>query len=58
MLVLERYVGQRVHIGPNVWVSVVRVRSEGRVRLGFEAPDDVAIVREELIKREEKPRAA
>jgi carbon storage regulator len=47
MLVLTRKVGQRVLIGDNVAVTVVRV-SQGTVRLGIEAPPETPIVREEL----------
>lgn len=47
MLVLTRKVGQRVLIGENVAVTIVRV-SQGTVRLGIEAPPETPIVREEL----------
>jgi carbon storage regulator len=47
MLVLTRKVGQRVLIGDNVAVTIVRV-SQGTVRLGIEAPPETPIVREEL----------
>jgi carbon storage regulator len=47
MLVLTRKVGQRILIGENVAVTVVRV-SQGTVRLGIEAPPETPIVREEL----------
>ena len=59
MLVLSRKVGQRILIGDNITVTVVRV-GQGGVRIGVEAPDDLEIVREELklaaAKREEKAR--
>jgi carbon storage regulator len=47
MLVLTRKVGERILIGENVAVTVVRV-SQGTVRLGVEAPAETPIVREEL----------
>ncbi|MEN6493138.1 MAG: carbon storage regulator CsrA [Thermoguttaceae bacterium] len=53
MLVLSRKVGERILIGDNIAVTVVRV-AQGTVRIGVEAPDDLAIVREE-IKDEPKP---
>lgn len=53
MLVLSRKVGERILIGDRIAVTVVRV-SQGTVRIGVEAPDDLAIVREE-IKDEPKP---
>jgi carbon storage regulator len=59
MLVLSRKVGQRILIGDNITVTVVRV-GQGGVRIGVEAPDDLEIVREELklaaAKMEEKAR--
>lgn len=50
MLVLNRKVGERIWIGENISVTVVRVAGEG-VRLGIEAPDELPIVREELKNR-------
>jgi len=47
MLVLSRKVGERILIGDNIAVTVVRV-AQGAVRIGVEAPDDMAIVREEI----------
>lgn len=47
MLVLSRKVGERVMIGDNITVTVVRI-SGGGVRLGIEAPAETAVVREEL----------
>ena len=47
MLVLSRKVGERILIGENIAVTVVRV-AQGTVRLGIEAPHSTPIVREEL----------
>lgn len=47
MLVLSRKVGQRILIGENIAVTVVKLTSGG-VRLGIEAPPELAVVREEL----------
>jgi len=47
MLVLSRKIGERILIGDNVTVTVVRV-SGGGVRLGIDAPAEMAVVREEL----------
>lgn len=47
MLVLSRKVGERVLIGENITITVVRITGGG-VRLGIEAPADTAVVREEL----------
>lgn len=46
-LVLARKVGQRVLIGDNIAVTVVRVVGN-HVSLSFDAPRDINIVREEL----------
>ncbi len=47
MLVLSRKVGQRILIGDQIVVTIVRV-GQGGVRVGIEAPLDLAVVREEL----------
>jgi carbon storage regulator len=47
MLVLSRKVGERILIGDNISVTVVRV-APGVVRLGVEAPHNMSIIREEL----------
>ena len=47
MLVLSRKQGEEVVIGDDIRLTVVAIRG-GRVRLGFTAPPDVAIQREEL----------
>ena len=47
MLVLSRKVGERILIGDNIAVTVVRV-GPGIVRLGIDAPHELVIVREEL----------
>jgi len=55
MLVLSRKPGQRVLIGSTINVSVVEVQGN-RVRLGFDVPDDVRILRSELASRlEQRP---
>lgn len=50
MLVLSRKAGESVRIGRDVRVTVVAV-SGGQVRLSVEAPDSVAIHREEVFER-------
>ena len=47
MLVLSRRVGERIWIGDEISVTVVKVTGGG-VRIGIEAPQDMAVVREEL----------
>jgi len=47
MLVLDRRINQRIVIGGNTIVTILGVK-RGRVKVGFAAPDDVGITREEL----------
>ena len=47
MLVLTRAMHEGVDIGPDIRVTVIKIRG-GHVRLGFEAPPDVKILRTEL----------
>jgi carbon storage regulator len=53
MLVLSRKVGEKILIGENISVTVVRV-AQGTVRIGIEAPSDLAIVREEIKDQQAK----
>jgi carbon storage regulator CsrA len=56
MLVLSRKIGESINIGEGIQVKVIEVR-EGKVRLGFSAPLDVNIRRQEL-ERVPVPRSA
>lgn len=47
MLVLSRKKNERVRIGDEVTLTVVDIRGD-KVRIGFDAPDDVRIDREEV----------
>ena len=47
MLVLSRKVGERILIGDKIMITVVKV-GHGGVRIGVEAPPELAVVREEL----------
>lgn len=56
MLILTRRVGETVMIGSDVTVTVLGVKGN-QVRVGVNAPRDVAVHREEIferIKREEQ----
>lgn len=56
MLILTRRVGETVMIGENVTVTVLGVKGN-QVRIGVNAPKEVAVHREEIferIKREEQ----
>lgn len=48
MLILARKRDEVVKIGENIEVKVLEIRG-GTVRLGFEAPKDVLILRSELV---------
>ena len=48
MLVLSRKLGETVVIGDQVRVTVIAIQGN-QVRLGFSAPQDVRIFREELL---------
>lgn len=52
MLVLSRKVGERIWIGEDIAVTVVRITGGG-VRIGIEAPEELAVIREELKKKME-----
>lgn len=54
MLVLSRTVGQAILIGHNIRVAVVDVHN-GQVRLGVDAPRDIAIYRREMLPEDWKP---
>ena len=50
MLVLTRKAGEQIRINDNVVVTVVKFNSE-RVWLGFDAPSDVSIHRDEVYQK-------
>ena len=50
MLVLSRKVGQRILIGDRIVVTVAKLEN-GQVRLGIEAPREIAVFREEIDPR-------
>ena len=50
MLILTRRVGETVMIGNEVTVTVLGVKGN-QVRLGINAPKDVAVHREEIFER-------
>ena len=57
MLVLSRKIGERICIGPDITVTLVRI-GPNSVRLGIEAPRDVNVVREELCRTSAEVHAA
>jgi carbon storage regulator len=50
MLVLTRRLMEKLYIGDAICVTVVRLEG-GQVRLGIEAPREIAVVRAELLDR-------
>ena len=48
MLVLSRKLGEKIFIGDNICITVVDI-DRGKIRLGIEAPREVAIFRQELL---------
>lgn len=60
MLVLSRKKDEKIVIGDNITLMVIEIRGD-KVRLGIDAPRDVAVHREEVydaIKRESKQKQA
>ena len=49
MLVLSRKVGESILISESIRVTVVQA-SNGRIRLGIDAPPEVKVLREELTR--------
>ena len=47
MLVLSRKLGEKILIGDSIVLTVVKI-DRNQIRLGIEAPSDVAIYREEI----------
>jgi carbon storage regulator CsrA len=54
MLVLSRKPGEKIHVGSTITITVVHVRGN-QVRLGIDAPDQVRILRAELVGWQEGP---
>ena len=58
MLVLTRKLSQQIMVGRDIRITVVKVE-RNQVRLGIDAPQGVAILREELVERRaERPGGA
>ena len=48
MLVLSRKRGESIHIGPDITLTLIEIKGN-RVRMGIKAPDDVSLIRAELV---------
>ena len=57
MLVLSRKIGERILIGDKISVTVVKI-GHGGVRIGIDAPPEMAVVREELAEELERAEQA
>jgi carbon storage regulator len=55
MLILTRKVGESIQIGDEVTVTVLGVKGN-QVRVGVDAPKDVAVFREEIFQRIKRER--
>lgn len=47
MLVLSRKLGEKIVIGDNIVITVVKI-DRNQIRLGIEAPSEVPVYREEI----------
>lgn len=50
MLILTRKVGESITIGQDINIKIVSI-DQNQVKLGFDAPSDVPIFRDELIAK-------
>ncbi|HEX4152051.1 MAG TPA: carbon storage regulator CsrA [Steroidobacteraceae bacterium] len=57
MLILTRRAGEALRIGDDIEVTVMAVNGS-QVRIGINAPRDVAVDREEIAERKRRDRAA
>jgi len=59
MLILSRKVGESIHVGDSVTVTVLGV-ARGQVKIGIDAPRELTVHREEVYRRiqNENSRAA
>jgi carbon storage regulator len=59
MLVLSRKLGEKIVIGDNIVVTVVKI-DRNQIRIGIEAPSDVLVYREEIapqrVEKDARPR--
>ncbi|MEZ5445175.1 MAG: carbon storage regulator CsrA [Gammaproteobacteria bacterium] len=56
MLILTRRIGETLNIGDDITVTVLQVKGN-QVRLGINAPTDVAVHREEIFQEIQQEKA-
>ena len=54
MLVLSRKLGEKIVIGDNILVTVVKI-DRNQIRIGIEAPHEVPVYREEILPAKAAP---
>ncbi len=47
MLVLSRKLGEKIVIGDNIVVTIVKI-DRNQIRIGIEAPSEISVYREEI----------
>jgi len=52
MLVLSRKLGEKIVIGDNIVITVVKI-DRNQIRIGIEAPHDIPVYREEIAPERE-----
>ena len=53
MLVFSRKIGESFYVkDETIQIKILRVSSNGIVKIGVEAPEEVRILREEVLKKE------
>ncbi len=57
MLVLSRKKNEKILIGPDIYIQIVDIRGD-KVRLGIEAPTEVAVDREEVFAAKQRNAAS
>ena len=57
MLVLSRKVGERIQLGDNITITLVKINGSV-VRLGIDAPRNMSVVRQELSSQSAEPAEA
>ena len=54
MLVLSRKKNEKIRLGDSIEITIVRVNGS-QVRLGIQAPSDIAVLRQELTEKQPPP---